>query len=155
MSRILIEQVKIFDVSDDPEDEGTNALSTISGITVDGLELSKEAVSVAIENNLNLNEAYTGALTIRTINTADDGDTTITALTDGGSPAQNIVSSDGAVPKPVLLELSGSNGETIYMKDVYLMAHTDFSNSRVETVLYASRTSTDQDVVDNINPNAS
>lgn len=155
MSRILIEQVKIFDVSDDPEDEGTNALSTISGITVDGLELSKEAVSVAIENNLNLNEAYTGALTIRTINTADDDDTTITALTDGGSPAQNIVSSDGAVPKPVLLELSGSNGETIYMKDVYLMAHTDFSNSRVETVLYASRTSTDQDVVDNINPNAS
>lgn len=155
MSRILIEQAKIFEVSDDPTSESVDPLSTISGITVDGLELSKEAVSVAIENNLNLNEAYTGALTIRTINTADDDGTTITALTDGGSPAQNIVSSDGAVPKPVLLELSGSNGETIYMKDVYLMAHTDFSNSRVETVLYASRTSTDQDVVDNINPNAS
>lgn len=151
MSRILIEQVKIFEKGEDPEND--SALSTISGITVDGLELSKEAVSVAIENNLNLNEAYTGAITIRTINTDDDAGTAITALDDGASPAQNIVSSDGAVPKPVLLELSGSNGETIYMDDVYLMAHTDFSNSRVETVLYASRTSTDQNVIDNTNPN--
>jgi len=151
MSRILIEQAKIYDKGADPDND--SALSIISGITVDGLELSKEAVSVAIENNLNLNEAYTGVVTIRTINTNDDSGTTITALDDGGAPAQNIVSSNGSVPKPVLLELSGSNGETIYMDDVYMMAHTDFSNNRVETVLYASRTSTDQNVVDNTNPN--
>jgi hypothetical protein len=148
MARILIEQAEVFAAGDT-----TTALGTISGITVDGLEISKEAQSLAIENNINLNEAYTGSITMRTIQTqTDEGENILSTTAE--DDIYGYVSFDGSVPTASLLKLSGSNGETIYMDDVYLMGHEDFSNNRVEIVLMATRTSTSQGVIDNSDPTA-
>lgn len=148
MARILIEQAEVFAAGD----TGT-ALGTISGITVDGLEISKEAQSLAIENNINLNESYAGSITMRTIQTqTDEGENILSVTSD--DDIYGHVSFDGSVPTASLLKLSGSNGETIYMDDVYLMGHEDFSNNRVEIVLMATRTSTSQGVIDNSDPTA-
>lgn len=148
MARILIEQAEVFAAGDT-----TTALGTISGITVDGLEISKEAQSLAIENNINLNEAYTGSITMRTIQTqTDEGENILSTTSE--DDIYGYVSFDGSVPTASLLKLSGSNGETIYMDDVYLMGHEDFSNNRVEIVLMATRTSTSQGVIDNSDPTA-
>lgn len=148
MARILIEQAEVFAAGDT-----TTALGTISGITVDGLEISKEAQSLAIENNINLNESYTGSITMRTIQTqTDEGENILSVTAEDG--IYGYVSFDGTVPTASLLKLSGSNGETIYMDGVYLMGHEDFSNNRVEIVLMATRTSTSQGVIDNSDPTA-
>ena len=148
MARILIEQAEVFAAGDTETVKGT-----ILGITVDGLEISKEAQSLAIENNINLNEAYTGSITMRTIKTQTVQGENILSVT-AADDIYGYVSFDGTVPTASLLKLSGTNGETIYMDNVYLMGHEDFSNNRVEIVLMATRTSTSQGVIDNSDPTA-
>jgi len=66
-SRLLFDKLNVY------TDSGYSSLSfAVSGITVDGLEISKEALTVAIENGQTLNEAFTGSITLRTINDTID-----------------------------------------------------------------------------------
>lgn len=124
-------------------DSVTIGSSTISGITVEGLEISKEANTVEIEDGQTLNESFTGSITIRTIQTAVDGGGDILALSN--------VSSDGSVPTKTTITLQGvSPSPDVQLADVYVMGHRDFSNGRVETVLTATRVSASQAVVDTV-----
>lgn len=131
MSRLIFDSVDI----------GTD---TISGITVEGLEISKEANTVEIEDGQTINESFTGSITIRTIQTTIDG-----AATDILSLAT--VSADGSVPTKTTITLNGAgSSESITLANVYVMGHRDFSNGRVETVLTATKVSTSQAVIDTV-----
>ncbi len=111
---------------------GTN----IRNITVEGLEISNEPATVAVENNREINESFTGRIVVRTTDTnfkqvAAAGVTT--AILDHGS-----VSPDGVLPTEAKLKLHGATGShSITTPVVYIMGHEDFSNGRRETVLTA------------------
>lgn len=108
----------------------------IRNITVEGLEISNEPATVAVENNREINESFTGRIVIRTTDTnfkqvAATGVTT--AILDHGS-----VSPDGVLPTEAKLKLHGATGShSITTPVVYIMGHEDFSNGRRETVLTA------------------
>lgn len=131
MSRLIFDSVTI----------GSN---TISGITVEGLEISKTANTVEIEDGQILNESFTGSITIRTIKTVfDGGSTDILTAAD--------ISADGSIPTKATITLNGvSPSPNVALSNVYIMGHRDFSNGRVETVLTATRVSTSQAVVDTV-----
>lgn len=108
----------------------------IRNITVEGLEISNEPATVAVENNREINESFTGRIVIRTTDTnfkqvAAAGVTT--AILDHAS-----VSPDGVLPTEAKLKLHGATGShSITTPVVYIMGHEDFSNGRRETVLTA------------------
>lgn len=108
----------------------------IRNITVEGLEISNEPATVAVENNREINESFTGRIVIRTTDTnfkqvAAAGVTT--AILDS-----DYVSPDGVLPTEAKLKLHGATGShSITTPVVYIMGHEDFSNGRRETVLTA------------------
>lgn len=108
----------------------------IRNITVEGLEISNEPATVAVENNREINESFTGRIVIRTTDTnfkqvAAAGVTT--AILDS-----DYVSPDGVLPTEAKLKLHGATGShSITTAVVYIMGHEDFSNGRRETVLTA------------------
>lgn len=108
----------------------------IRNITVDGLEISNEPATVAVENNREINESFTGRIVIRTTDTnfkqvAAVGVTTAILDSDHVSP-------DGILPTEAKLKLHGATGShSITTPVVYIMGHEDFSNGRRETVLTA------------------
>lgn len=111
---------------------GTN----IRNITVEGLEISNEPSTLAVENNREINESFTGRIVIRTTDTnfkqvAGAGVTTAILSTEYVSP-------DGILPIEAKLKLHGATGTHDITTDVvYIMGHEDFSNGRRETVLTA------------------
>ena len=118
---------------------GGSAIGTgtfIRNITVEGLEISNEPATVAVENNREINESFTGRIVIRTTDTnfkqvAAAGVTT--AILDS-----DYVSPDGVLPTEAKLKLHGATGShSITTPVVYIMGHEDFSNGRRETVLTA------------------
>lgn len=116
---------------------------TLNGVTVEGLEISKEANTVEIEDGRTLNESFTGSITIRSIETnfADGGD----ILTTGA------VSGNGSIPSKTTITLNGAgSSDSITLTNVYVMGYRDFSNGRVETVLMATKASTSQAVIDTV-----
>lgn len=136
-SRLLFDKLNVY------SDSYSTLSFAVSGITVDGLEISKEALTVAIENGQTLNEAFTGSITLRTINDTIDG--AATKIT-----AESLVSNDGQVPTECYIELQSSGDSDTFdlqMGPVYLMGYEDFSNSRVETVLTATKTTAGQGVI--------
>jgi len=135
-SRLLFDKLNVY------SDSYSTLSFSVSGITVDGLEISKEAATVAIENGQTLNESFTGSITIRSINTDTDAGATITA--------ESLVSNNGQVPTECYIELESSvdsNTFDLRMGPVYLMGYQDFTNSRVETVLTATKTTAGQGVI--------
>jgi hypothetical protein len=141
-SRLLFDSVTLY------SDSYSTELATINNITVDGLEISKEANTVEIENGLTLNESFTGSITIRTISTQTTEDAPPDIL--GGATLADYISSDGSVPTDVYMQLNHTGGTgnfDVRMGPVYLMGHEDFSNNRVETVLYATKESAAQTVI--------
>jgi len=108
----------------------------IRNITVEGLEISTEPATVAVENNREINESFTGRIVIRTTDTnfkqvAAAGVTTAILDSDHVSP-------DGVLPTEAKLKLHGATGShSITTPVVYIMGHEDFSNGRRETVLTA------------------
>lgn len=108
----------------------------IRNITVEGLEVSNEPATVAVENNREINESFTGRIVIRTTDTnfkqvAAAGVTTAILDSDHVSP-------DGVLPTEAKLKLHGATGShSITTPVVYIMGHEDFSNGRRETVLTA------------------
>lgn len=139
MARLIFSQLEIDDAT-----TFSAAAKTLTGITVEGLEISKEANTVEIEDGQILNESFNGSITIRSVNTSFDG---------GGAGAvldyTDYISSDGSIPDPCSIRLVGANsGTSIDFNDVYLMGHKDFSNGRVEIVLTATRSSVNQNLID-------
>jgi len=110
--------------------------SNIRNITVEGLEISNEPATVAVENNREINESFTGRIVIRTtdINFKEVAATGVTtAILSHAS-----VSPDGVLPTEAKLKLHGATGTHDITTDVvYIMGHEDFSNGRRETVLTA------------------
>ena len=108
----------------------------IRNITVEGLEISNEPATVAVENNREINESFTGRIVVRTTDTnfkqvAAAGVTTAILDSDHVSP-------DGVLPTEAKLKLHGATGShSITTPVVYIMGHEDFSNGRRETVLTA------------------
>jgi hypothetical protein len=108
----------------------------IRNITVEGLEISNEPAIVAVENNREINESFTGRIVVRTTDTnfkqvAAAGVTTAILDSDHVSP-------DGVLPTEAKLKLHGATGShSITTPVVYIMGHEDFSNGRRETVLTA------------------
>lgn len=131
--------------------DSSNLVATISGITVEGLEITKEANSVEIENGLTLHESYSGSVTVRTIKTETDAGEPI--LTSSSSNAlYDYVSFNGSIAgntSYILLNDTDLSGG-VKMEDVYLMGYEDYANGRVETVLTASKVTAGQEVIDTI-----
>lgn len=138
-SRLLFDSVTVY------SNAFTTAVASINGITVEGLEISKEANTVAIENGLNVNESFTGSITIRTINTTDAAASSILSGT-----LANYISSDGSVPTESWIQLNSTGGSgtfNVRMANVYLMGYEDYSNGRIETVITATKESAAQTVI--------
>ena len=130
MARLIFESAEIFDTSD-------NSQGVISGITVEGVEITKEPTTVDVENGRTINESFTGGITIRSINTAFDG--------GGAVLSSAYVSTDGSLPTEGKLKLNGVAGShDIVTGPVYIMGHEDFSNGRLEIVLSANNADTGQ-----------
>ena len=108
----------------------------IRNITVEGVEITHTPATVAVENNREINESFTGRIVIRTTDTNFKqvaGSGVETAILDHAS-----VSPDGVLPTEAKLKLHGATGShSITTPVVYIMGHEDFANGRRETVLYA------------------
>ena len=108
----------------------------IRNITVEGLEISNEPATVAVENNREINESFTGRIVIRTTDTnfKEFGGAGVTTAILSSA----YVSPDGVLPTEAKLKLHGATGShSITTPVVYIMGHEDFSNGRRETVLTA------------------
>jgi len=139
MSRLIFSQLEI-----DDQATFSAAAKTLTGITVEGIEVSKEANTVEIEDGQILNESFTGSFTIRSVNTAFSDDSDVLAYT-------TYISSNGSVPSKCSLKLVGAGSSpSLVLEGVYLMGHRDFSNGRVETVLTATKASLSQAVIDTV-----
>jgi hypothetical protein len=137
MSRLIFSQLEI-----DDQATFSAAAKTLTGITVEGLEISKEANTVEIEDGQILNESFTGSITIRSVKTAFSDSSNVLDYT-------TYISSNGSIPSPCSLKLVGANGsDSVFLSGVYLMGHKDFSNGRTEIVLTATKADTNQDVID-------
>lgn len=131
MARLIFESAEILNTSDASQ-------GVISGITVEGVEITKEPSTVDVENGRTINESFTGGITIRSINTTFD---------DGGAIlSSNYISTDGSIPtNEGKLKLNGVAGShDIVTGPVYIMGHEDFSNGRLEIVLSANNADTGQ-----------
>jgi hypothetical protein len=130
MARLIFESAEILNTSDASQ-------GVISGITVEGVEITKEPSTVDVENGRTINESFTGGITIRSINTNFDG---ASAILDS-----SFVSTDGSLPTEGKLKLNGVAGShDIVTGPVYIMGHEDFSNGRLEIVLSANNADTGQ-----------
>lgn len=143
MARLIFDKLEIYAATSITG----SAAKTLSGITVEGLEISKEANTVEIEDGQTINESFTGSMTIRSVNTSFD---TVGGVAGGVVLAYTShISSDGSVPTACSLKLVGAGGGTsLGFENVYLMGHKDFSNGRVEIVLSATKASLSQGVID-------
>tara|TARA_R100000353_G_scaffold171742_1_gene136339 strand:- start:1968 stop:2408 length:441 start_codon:yes stop_codon:yes gene_type:complete len=132
MAKLIFTHAEILDLNGSAIGGGT----FIRNITVEGLEISNEPATVAVENNREINESFTGRIVVRTTDTnfkevASAG--VVTAILDS-----DYVSPDGVLPLQAKLKLHGATGShSITTPVVYIMGHEDFSNGRRETVLTA------------------
>lgn len=139
MARLIFDKLEI-----DDQATFSAAAKTLTGITVEGLEISKEAVTVEVEDGQTINESFNGSITIRSVNTDFSDSTAVLDYT-------TYISSNGSIPSKSSIKLVGAGGGTsIKLEGVYLMGHKDFSNGRVETVLMATKASTSQAVIDTV-----
>ena len=103
---------------------------------MEGLEISNEPATVAVENNREINESFTGRIVIRTTDTAFKQ--VSGAGQTGAILSSDYVSPDGLLPTEAKLKLHGATGShSITTPVVYIMGHEDFANGRRETVLTA------------------
>jgi len=136
MARLIFESAEILDPSNNDNSEGV-----VSGITVEGVEITKEPSTVDVENGRTINESFTGGITIRSVNTTFDGGSSILDST--------YVSTDGSIPaNEAKLKLNGASGShDIVTGPVYIMGHEDFTNGRLEVVLSANNADVNQGTV--------
>jgi hypothetical protein len=132
MAKLIFTHAEILDSAGSAVGGGT----FIRNITVEGVEITHTPATVAVENNREINESFTGRIVIRTTDTNFKqvaGSGVETAILDHAS-----VSPDGVLPTEAKLKLHGATGShSITTPVVYIMGHEDFANGRRETVLYA------------------
>jgi len=140
MARLIFNSAEIVDTSG----ASFTTPEVIKGIVVDSIEMSKEPTTVEIEDGRTLNESFAGSVTVRTVNTTSTEGTDIFSIVDDSSNA--VVSSNGSLPAAKAgLKLVGDTSVTI--APCYIMAHRDFSNGRVETVIMATAESVEESIV--------
>lgn len=132
MAKLIFEYAEILDNTG-------SALGTpayIRNITVEGTEVTLEPSTVAVEDNREINESFTGRIVIRST------DTSFSQV--GGAGLQTsilgsaYVSTDGTLPTEARLKLKGKTGShTLTTSNCYIMGHNSFENGRLETVLVA------------------
>lgn len=143
MARLIFSHAEILDAGGGAK----SPAETIYGITVDGLELTKEPTTVEIEDGRQLYESYTGSITIRTVNELfgqDQSSSSANSIID----STNISTGGSVTSAKQKLKLFGvGSSPNVEMDNVYIMAHKDFSNGRLEIVLSATAESTNQTVL--------
>lgn len=138
MSKLLFSHAEILDSAG----ASIGTAEEIGNITVDGVEISLEPDSVAVEDNREVYESYTGRIVIRTkdSNFSDQG--------GGGSTGAILssayVSSDGTTPTEGRIRLHGKSGShDVTTATTYIQGHQSFENGRLETVLVAQAADVD------------
>lgn len=132
MAKLIFEYAEILD------NTGT-AIGTplyIRNITVEGTEVTLEPSTVAVEDNREINESFTGRIVIRST------DTNFSQVASAGATTSILgsayVSTDGSLPTEARLKLKGKTGShTLTTSNCYIMGHNSFENGRLETVLVA------------------
>lgn len=144
MARLIFSHAEILDAG---TTDSKSPAETIYGITVDGLELTKEPTTVEIEDGRQLYESYTGSITIRTVNEKFGQDQSSASAADI-IDSTNISSGGSVTSAKQKLKLFGvGSSPNVEMDNVYIMAHKDFANGRLEIVLSATAESTNQTVL--------
>lgn len=139
MAKLIFEYAEILD----SDGEAIGTPQYIKNITVEGVEIGLEPDTVAVEDNREVYESYTGRIVIRT------KDTNFTAV--GGSGATSAildsayVSEDGTLPTEGRIRLHGKSGShDVTTATTYIQGHQAFDNgSRLETVLVAQAADVD------------
>tara|TARA_R110002020_G_scaffold208745_2_gene414608 strand:- start:7409 stop:7852 length:444 start_codon:yes stop_codon:yes gene_type:complete len=133
MAKLIFTHAEILDSSGSAIGTGG---TNIRNITVEGVEITHTPATVAVENNREINESFTGRIVIRTTDTAFKQ--VSGAGQTGTILSSDYVSPDGLLPTEAKLKLHGATGShSITTPVVYIMGHEDFANGRRETVLYA------------------
>ena len=132
MAKLIFEYAEILDANG-------SAIATpeyIRNITVEGTEVTLEPSTVAVEDNREINESFTGRIMIRSTDT-NFKQVNSTGATDG-ILTSDYVSTDGTLPTEAKLRLVGKTGShTLTTGKVYIMGHNSYENGRLETVLMA------------------
>ena len=133
MAKLIFEYAEILDANGDAI---TPDAEYIRNITVEGTEVTLEPSTVAVEDNREINESFTGRIMIRSTDTnfkqVDSAGATDGILTS------DYVSTDGTLPTEAKLKLVGkTNSHTLTTGKVYIMGHNSYENGRLETVLMA------------------
>lgn len=132
MAKLIFEYAEILDNTG-------SAIGTpqyIRNITVEGTEVTLEPSTVAVEDNREINESFTGRIVIRST------DTNFSQVEGAGATTSilgsSYVSTDGSLPTEARLKLKGKTGShTLTTSNCYIMGHNSFENGRLETVLVA------------------
>lgn len=132
MAKLIFESAEILN-------SGGSSQGVISNITVEGVEVTLEPDTVAVEDNREIYESYTGRIVIRSKNTAFDG--------GGAILSSAFVSTDGTLPTEGKLKLNGKSGSHDLTTELtYIQGHNAFDNGRLETVLVAQASDVDGEV---------
>lgn len=132
MAKLIFESAEILN-------SGGSSQGVISNITVEGVEVTLEPDTVAVEDNREIYESYTGRIVIRSKNVNFDG---------GGAILDSaFVSTDGTLPTEGKLKLNGKSGSHDLTTELtYIQGHNAFDNGRLETVLVAQASDVDGEV---------
>lgn len=135
MAKLIFEYAEILDANGAAI---TPAAEYIRNITVEGTEVTLEPSTVAVEDNREINESFTGRIMIRSTDTNfKQAGSPLAGATDG-ILTSDYVSTDGTLPTEAKLKLVGKNGShTLTTGKVYIMGHNSYENGRLETVLMA------------------
>lgn len=132
MAKLIFESAEILN-------SGGSSQGVISNITVEGVEVTLEPDTVAVEDNREIYESYTGRIVIRSKNTAFDA--------GGAILSSAFVSTDGTLPTEGKLKLNGKSGSHDLTTELtYIQGHNAFDNGRLETVLVAQASDVDGEV---------
>ena len=125
MAKLIFESATIL------QGDTSTAEGTISNITVEGVEITLEPDTVAVEDNREIYESYTGRIMIRSKNTNFDSPNQANAILDS-----TYVSKDGTLPSEGRIKLNGKSGSHHVTSELgYIQGHQSFENGRLETVL--------------------
>ena len=132
MAKLIFEYAEILDANG----AAIGTPEYIRNITVEGTEVTLEPSTVAVEDNREINESFTGRIMIRSTDTNFKQVAAAGAI--DGILTSVYVSTNGTLPTEAKLKLVGKTGShTLTTGKVYIMGHNSYENGRLETVLMA------------------
>jgi len=142
MSKLIFEYAEILDSSGNP----LGTPEYIRNITVEGVEIGLEPDTVAVEDNREVYESYTGRIVIRTKDTNFSQVASVGEV-DSILTGSSYISNDGTIPTEGRLKLHGKLGShDVTTATTYIQAYQSFENGRLETVLVAQAADVDGEV---------